>query len=132
MAVTTSQPPKRDVRFRPIADITELRQSDHVAENAGQPNRSEGLGCAWTLLGINTVLIGLLTASFVQGPYSSWEQELWYRYGSLSFFAAGVALPAISLFAARRLRWVVIATTVWMLVTLVGFVWFGMMSSGGV
>ena len=120
------------VCFRPIADITELRQSDHVAENAGQPNRSEGLGCAWTLLGINTVLIGLLTASFVQGPYSSWEQELWYRYGSLSFFVAGVALPAISLFAARRLRWVVIATTVWMLVTLVGFVWFGMMSSGGV
>jgi hypothetical protein len=48
------------------------------------------------------------------------------------FFVAGVALPAISLFAARRLRWVVNATTVWMLATLVGFVWFGMMSGGGV
>ena len=49
-----------------------------------------------------------------------------------SFFVAGVALPAISLFAARSLRWLVVVTTVWMLVSLVGFVWFGMMSSGGV
>ena len=103
-----------------------------MAQNADQPKRAEGLGCTWAWLAINTVLIGLLTASFVQGPYSSWDQELWYRYGSLSFFVAGVALPAIALFTARRFRWVVIATTIWMPVVLLAFVWFGMMSSGGV
>ena len=103
-----------------------------MTEKVGPPNRIEGIGCAWALLGLNTVLIGLLTASFVQGPYSSGEQELWYRYGSLGFFLAGVVLPAIALFVARRSRWVVIASSAWMLIALFGFVWFGMMSSGGV
>jgi len=92
----------------------------------------EGIGCAWTLLGVNAVLMGLLAASFVRGPYSSSEQELWYRYGSLGFFLAGAALPAIALFAARRSRWVVIASTLWMLTVLLGFAWFAMMSGGGV
>jgi hypothetical protein len=101
-------------------------------QEAIKRKRVEGIGCAWTLLIVNTLLIGLLTASFVQGPYSSSEQELWYRYGSLGFFSAGAALPAIALFAARRLRWVVIASTVWMLMVLVGFAWFAMMSGGGV
>jgi protein-S-isoprenylcysteine O-methyltransferase Ste14 len=97
-----------------------------------EQNRVEGIGCAWALLVVNTALMGLFAVSFVKGPYSSSEQELWYRYGSLSFFLAGAALPAIALFAARRSRWVVIASTVWMLTVLLGFAWFAMMSGGGV
>jgi hypothetical protein len=84
------------------------------------------------LLAINTVVIGLLTASFVQGPYSSDEQELWYRYGSLAFFLAGSVMPAITMFAARRSRAVIAASTAWMLIMLLAFVWFAMISSGGV
>jgi hypothetical protein len=129
---TSATHPQPTVRSRPIADIADLRQSADVTEKIGPTNRIEGIGCAWALLGINTVLIGLLTASFVQGPYSTNEQELWYRYGSLGFFMAGVVLPAIVLFSVRRSRWLVIASTAWMLLALLGFVWFGMMSSGGV
>ena len=84
------------------------------------------------MLAVNVVIIGLLTASMVQGPYSNREQELLYRYGSLGFFIAGAALPAVALFAVRRSRSVVVASTAWMLAMLLGFVWFGAMSSGGV
>ena len=92
----------------------------------------EGFGCAVALLGVNAMLMGLLALSFVQGPYSSLEQELWYRYGSLGFVLLGVVLPASSLFAARRFPWIIVASSVWMLVALIGFVWFAMMSGGGV
>ena len=92
----------------------------------------EGIGCAWALLVINVVLMGLFAASFAQGPYSSSEQELWYRYGSLGLFLAGAALPAVALFAARRSRWIVIACTAWMLTLLLVFACFAMMSGGGV
>jgi hypothetical protein len=101
-------------------------------QEEGEQNRVEGFGCAWALFGVNAVLMGLLAAGFVQGPYSSSEQELWYRYGSLGFFLAGAALPAIALFAGRRSRWVVIASTAWMFTLLLAFAWFAMMSGGGV
>jgi hypothetical protein len=101
-------------------------------QEAGEQNRVEGIGCAWILLSVNAVLMGLTATSFVQGPYSSSEQEHWYRYGSLGFFLAGAALPAIALFAARRSRLVVIASKAWMLTLLLAFAWFAMMSSGGV
>src|SRR5437764_11800704 len=105
--------------------MREVDQSKFVAPpKAGDQNRVEGIGCAWALLGINAVLMGVLAASFAQGPYSSSEQELWYRYGSLGFFLAGAALPAIALFAGRRSRCVVIASTAWMLITLLAFAWF--------
>jgi hypothetical protein len=61
--------------FDPIADISELSQSEHVTPEETGENRVEGIGCAWALLGVNTVLMGLLAASFVQGPYSSSEQS---------------------------------------------------------
>ena len=92
----------------------------------------EGIGCAWAVLGVNAVLMGLAAASFMQGPYSSSEQELWYRYGSLGLFIAGVALPAVVLFAAPQSRWGVIVCTAWMLALLIAFAWFAMMSGGGV
>jgi hypothetical protein len=90
------------------------------------------VGCAWAMLVINVVVIGLLTASMVQGPYSSREQELWYRYGSIGFFIAGVILPTVMLFTIRRSRSVLSFATVWMFASLVGFMWFVAMSSGGV
>lgn len=101
-------------------------------QDASEQKRVEGIGCAWALLALNAVLMGLLCVSFVQGPYSSFEQELWYRYGSLGFVLAGAVLPAIALLKARHSRWVVTISTAWMLALLLAFVWFAMMSGGGV
>lgn len=103
-----------------------------TSKQAGELNRVGGIGCAWLLLGVNVLLMGLLAISFGQGPYSSGEQELWYRYGSLSFFVAGAVLPAAALFAFRRSRWAILASTAWMLAVLLAFIWFAMMSGGGV
>ena len=90
------------------------------------------LGCAWTLLGFNTLLLGFAAASFMQGPYSSHEQELWYRYGSFAFLVAGSILPGIVLFAARSSRIFVISSIVVMTVILFAFVNYAMLSGGGV
>ncbi len=102
------------------------------AQQTGEQNRVEGIGCAWALLGVNTVLMGLLAASFSQGPYSSTGQELWYRYGSLGFFLVGAVLPAIVLLAGRRSTRLIVASMAWMFVTFLAFVGFAMMSGGGV
>ena len=98
----------------------------------GQDKQGEGVGCAWAMLAINITFIGLLTASFVQGPFFSNEQELWCRYYSLVFFSAGVVLPAIVLFVMHRTRGVVIVATVWMLIVIFGFGCYAMLSGGGV
>jgi hypothetical protein len=103
-------------------------QEGETQERKGGPR----IGWALAILGVNTVLIGLITTSFTQGPYSSHEQELWYRYGSLAFLVAGSVLPAIALFAAHRSRWVVGASIAWMAATFLAFVWYAMMSGGGV
>lgn len=95
-------------------------------------NREEGISFAWALLSVNGILMGLLAVTFGQGPYSSAEQELWYRYGSFSFFVVGAVLPAFTLFAAGGSRWVVLASTAWMFTVLLAFFWFAMMSRGGV
>lgn len=97
-----------------------------------EQKRMEGIGCSWVLLGLNTVLMGLLAATLARGPYSSDQQELWYRYGSLGLFIAGAALPAITLIAGRRSFRVVAAATAWMLLTLLAFAWFAFNSGGGV
>ena len=91
-----------------------------------------GIGCAFAVLGTNSLLIGLVAASFAQGPYSSAEQELWYRYGSLGFLVGGAVLPAIALFAGRKSRWILTASVAWMVATFVAFAWYVMMSGGGV
>ena len=91
-----------------------------------------GIGCALAALGVNTLLIGLVTASFTQGPYSSDEQELWYRYGSIAFFVVGSVLPGIALFAWRQSRRVLGASVASMAATLIVFVWYVTMSRGGV
>jgi len=91
----------------------------------------EGIGCGWTLVAINTALMGLCAASFVRGPFSSFEQELWYRYGSIGFLLAGAALPAVILLRGRP-RWLVYATAPWMLTALLSFAGWVMVSGGGV
>jgi hypothetical protein len=103
-----------------------------VIEDEGQRDRIEGIGCAWTLLGVNAVVMGVVAAAFARGPYSSGQQELWYRYGSLGFVLAGVVLPAVTLYVARRSDGVGVACTAWMLAALFAFLGFVMMSGGGV
>ncbi|WP_207793833.1 hypothetical protein, partial [Polymorphobacter multimanifer] len=118
------------------AQVADVRKNGHVAQMEPRDSIEQkhvgGVGCAWTMLAVNVAIIGLLTASMVQGPYSSPEQELWYRYGSLGFLIAGVGLPAFVLVAIRRSRSVVVSATAWMVAILLAFVWYGAMSSGGV
>ena len=96
-------------------------------------DQSEGMGCAIATLSINGLLMGLTALSFTQGPYSSPEQELWYRYGSLGFLLAGAVVPALILsWRARRWRRAAMATTLWMVVTLVAFLSYALLSGGGV
>lgn len=90
-------------------------------------------GCMWWALGTCTVILGLTALSFTQGPYSSREQELWYRYGSLSFLLSGVVFPAIALLlGARRSGWATISLTAWMVATLLAFLVYAFHSGGGV
>ena len=89
-------------------------------------------GCAFAMLAFNTVVIGFTAASFAQGPYSSFEQELWYRYGSLAFFIVGCLFPAVMLFAFRRPLWILAGSVGLMLVSLLMFFGYAIMSGGGV
>jgi len=91
----------------------------------------QGAGCAFALLVLNTLVIGLVAMSFAQGPYSSPGQELWYRYGSLAFLAAGSVLPGIVLAARPRSQWVIGASMAWMAATLLGFLGYAVQSGGG-
>ena len=97
-----------------------------------QRRQTPEVGCAFAILAINTALIGLATASFTQGPYSSHEQELWYRYGSLAFLMGGVVAPAVALFAGRKSRIVIGGSVAWMAMTLIAFIYYVGLSSGGV
>lgn len=85
------------------------------------------------MLGINALLIGLLAFSFSHGPYSSRGQELWYRYGSIGFFVAGVVFPAIAMrLRAIRSEWAIIAITVWMIAVFTTCFFYALASGGGV
>jgi hypothetical protein len=85
------------------------------------------------MLGVNAVIIGLAALSFSQGPYSSRQQELWYRYGSLGFLLVGPIIPAIALLAgARRSAWANGLLTIWMLAAFIGFLIYAFYSGGGV
>jgi hypothetical protein len=85
------------------------------------------------VIGLNTVLMGLMASSFAIGPYSSWAQELWYRYGSLGFLLCGAILPALALaLGARRSRTATNALTVWMIVALFLCFGYAFRSGGGV
>ena len=82
---------------------------------------------------LNSMLIGLLAWSFTQGPYSSHRQEVWFRYGSLTFLFAGALLPGIALLlGAWRSRWAVGVLTRWMIVALLTCFVYACLSGGGV
>ena len=116
-----------------IADIEAFRQTGLMTlERAEQQKRVEGIGCTWALLAVNLLLMALAASSYAQGPYSSVQQELWYRYGSLGLLLAGAVLPALALIFGRRSFRIAAALTVWMFLTLLAFLWFVMMSGGGV
>ena len=90
-------------------------------------------GCAWSMLGINALIIGLAAVSFSQGPYSSWEQEVWYRYCSMGLLLCGAILPAIALLlGARKSALATALLTTWMLAAFVAFLIYAMFSGGGV
>ena len=85
------------------------------------------------MLVINGLLMGLLALGFTQGPYSSREQELWYRYGSMAFLLGGAVLPAVALLlGANRRPWAIILLTVWMVAALFAFLVYAFYSGGGV
>jgi hypothetical protein len=92
------------------------------------------IGCTGALFAINALLIGLFALVFgTYRGFSSFEQELWYRYGSLGFLFAGVGIPFLALaLGARRsgagLMWV----SIWMVLVLAGFLFYAAFSSGGV
>ncbi len=92
----------------------------------------EGLGCAGAIAGFNFLLMGLVALSFSQGPYSSFEQELWYRYRSIGLLFAGAILPALVLWLGRRSPIAVGGATVWMFLTFWVFVAYVIYSGGGV
>ena len=94
---------------------------------------SRRAGCAWSLLALNALLMGLAAFSFSQGPYSSEEQELWYRYGSLSFLLGGAIIPAVALLSfARKSALAVSLLSAWMVTAFLGFLIYVGFSSGGV
>ena len=91
------------------------------------------IGCTAVLICANMVLMGLFAASFVQGPYSSPEQEYWYRYGSLAFLFGGAILPgAAALRWGRRSAPLLISLTAWMFVALIAWCLYVLNSGGGV
>jgi len=93
---------------------------------------ANGAGCVLIMLTINVLLMGLLSFSFSHGPYSSPEQETWYRYGSIGFLLAGAVLPAIAFWlGARRTQWAVVALTVWMFAALIAWFGYALLSGGG-
>jgi len=94
--------------------------------------KGEGLGCAGAIAGMNMLLMGLVAFSFSQGPYSSFDKELWYRYRSLGFLFMGAILPAVVLWFGRRSPLAVGGATVWMFLAFWLFVGYLMYSSGGV
>ena len=88
-------------------------------------NRSDATICMWLAFCISAPILSLTAFSLTQGPYSSPEQELWYRYGSLGFLLCGAVLPAVALLlGARRSRAATISLTAWMAATMFVFFYY--------
>ena len=96
-----------------------------------QSGKVSGVKGAIAALVVNGSLMGLAALSFTQGPYSSQEQELWYRYGSITFVVFGAVIPAAVLTFAKRRPWMIIALTVWMVAVLFAFLNYALLSGGG-
>jgi hypothetical protein len=76
--------------------------------------------------------MGMTLATFAQRPYASFEQEVWYRYGSIGMFLVGVVMPAFALFLLRRSQLALLITTIWTSAALIAYLTFIAMSGGGV
>lgn len=99
----------------------------------GVTEKPSGVGCVSAMLGINAILIGLLALSFSHRPYSSHEQELWYRYGSLGFLLVGVIIPGAAFwFGALRSQRAIVGLFIWMIATLIACLIYALLSGGGV
>jgi hypothetical protein len=81
---------------------------------------------------VAAIVLGFLVAASISGAYSSREQEIWYRFGFAGLFIAGVVLPAAALFVLRRSRMVIRLLNAWMVAALLGSLYFGAISSGGI
>lgn len=118
---------------RPLADIN---GHGHPSIMSLQPpiaqHQNQGEHAVFTLLVANGLLMGLTVAAFVEGPYSSPEQELWYRYGSIGLFVAGAVLPAVILRVMRRSKPRILLLIIWMAGVFVIYLWYMAMSGGGV
>lgn len=81
----------------------------------------------------NLLAIGFLASAFATGSYSSWEQQAWYRYGSLGFLFFGAIVPAAGMATvARRSPLVTNILMVWMIAVLFACFVYAVMSGGGV
>ena len=97
------------------------------------PLEPQPVGCGVVAIGINAVLMGLVALGFTQGPYSSFDQELWYRYGSLGFVFVGVLLPVAALaLGARRSAVALTGVVIWAIAALLAFLFYAFISSSGV
>ncbi|HEX8124597.1 MAG TPA: hypothetical protein VF548_03360 [Allosphingosinicella sp.] len=84
------------------------------------------------MVSFNALVMGVVALGFASGPYSSFGQELWYRYGSLGFLTGGALLPALALiFAPRRLPWMVSTIIAWTVMAFLGFAYYALMAGGG-
>lgn len=101
-----------------------------ISEKVG-PDRVDW-GCAIFLLIANIGFLGLLALALAQGPYSSFEQKVWYRYGTLSLLLAGVVLPGFLLVLKRQSRRGNGTACGLMGGTFVLAIFYGVMSGGGV
>ena len=90
-------------------------------------------GCSLAIVAINTIAMASLASSFATGPYSSWLQEAWYRYGSLGFLFGGAVLPGIGIITIGRHRyWLSVTLTLWMVVALFLCAGYAFQSGGGI
>ena len=104
-----------------------------VSSDANSDKQTDtGIGCVLTLVAINGLFTGLYALSAAQGPYASTQQEVWYRYGSIGFFLIGAVLPAIAVYLGRRSPAILLMSLTWLILTFLGFVFYAMISSGGV
>ena len=85
------------------------------------------------LIALNALVMGFLVLGFAFGSYSSFGQEVWYRYGSLGFLICGAILPAaVLVLRARRSPGMMLLMISWLFFTLVACVAYAMMSGGGI
>lgn len=101
-------------------------------KKALEKSSGEYVGDAWTMLIANGIVLGFLAAATFTASYSGRGQDIWYRFGFLGLLILGVVLPAAALLILRQSRMVIRLSNAWMFAVLIGSLYFGAISSGGV